>query len=332
MEKANSKSELRQDPVSGDWIVISPGRAKRPEQLLGKIPKRKKVPKSSCPFEEPQKYGNPPAIFAYPNLKKWRLQVFENKYPALTHGMSVRLSRTGPFSVLPGFGHHDLLVTRDHDKNFTHLPKEEANLVFQAFRDRYLMLYNDKNIDYISIFHNWGPAAGASIYHPHYQMIALPVVPPDVGHSLTGSARYWRERKRCVHCDMIDWEKKQKKRVIYENEWAIALAPFVSRSPFEIRIFPKKHLPYFENTYDEIIGYVVDALRATLKSFEKNLNDVDYNFFIHTAPIQDKEKFSHYHWHIECYPKVTIRAGFELSTGVDINVVDPDAAAKLLRR
>lgn len=328
-----SNSELRQDLVSGDWIVFAPGRAKRPYQLLKKVPKRKKVPKKGCPFEDPQKYGNRPAILTYPNKDKWAIQIIENKYPAVIHQKICGvLGRIGPFSTFPGIGHHDIIITRDHDKNFLGLSQEQANLVFQAFRDRYLMLYNDNCITYVSIFHNWGPAAGASIYHPHYQLIAIPVLPPDVSHSLDGSLRYFNQHKKCVHCVMIDWEKEKKKRVIFENDGAIAFAPFVSRNPFEIRVFPKKHLPYFENTYDQDIASVVEALRATLKGFKKNLKDPDYNFFIHTAPLKDKEKYSHYHWHIEVFPKVSTRAGFELGTGVEINNIDPDDAAKILRK
>jgi UDPglucose--hexose-1-phosphate uridylyltransferase len=319
--------------VSGDWIVNAPSRAKRPFEILLKLPKRKIIPKKDCPFEDPQRHGNKPPLLVYPNSHKWAIQIFENKYPAVWHkenNCGVKSSR-GPFSIYPGVGHHDVIVTRDHNKNFPLLSAEQANLVFQAFRDRYLMLYNDKCIDYISIFHNWGPAAGASVYHPHYQLIAIPVVPPDVNHSLEGSARFFKEHKKCVHCLMIDWEQKEKKRVIFENDGAIAFAPFVSRSPFEVRVFPKKHMPYFENTYDHDIASVVEALQAVLSKFKKNLRDPDYNFFVHTAPLRDKEKYRHYHWHIEAFPKVAIRAGFEYGTGVEINVIDPDAAAEILR-
>lgn len=338
MEKTNNQhshhnnSELRQDPVSGDWIIIAPNRGRRPHEMFAGNLKRKKSAKSTCPFEDLQKSGNREPILNYPDGKGWAVQVVENKYPVFTHAEVCGMEgHHGMYAIFPGFGHHDLLVTKEHDKNFAQVSDERANLVFQGFRDRYLMLYNDKCINYISLFHNWGPSAGASIYHPHYQIVATPVVPPDVNHSLQGSDRYFREHKQCVHCDMIAWEKKEKHRIVYENDGAIAFAPFVSRSPFEVRVFPKKHLPYFENTYDQDMAAVVDALRHSLKAFEKHLNDADYNFFIHTAPLQSKEKYSHYHWHIEASPKVTIRAGFELGTGVDINVVDPDDAAKILR-
>ncbi|MDP1719219.1 MAG: HIT domain-containing protein [bacterium] len=323
-------SELRQDIVSGDWIVVAPGRAKRPHTV--KVAARKRAPKTTCPFEDPQKAGNKPPSLIYPDGKNWQLQIVENKYPAVMHHkICGKLMLKGPYPTMLAAGHHDLLITRDHNKNFPHLSKEQANQVFQALRDRYLMLFNDPCLSYIFMLHNWGPGAGASIYHPHYQIIALPVVPPDVQHSLNGSHQYWEKHKKCVHCVMLEYEMKEGKRIIYENEGAVALAPFVSRGPFEVRIFPKKHMPFFENTLDEDIAYVVDALQQTLRRFEKKLKDPDYNFFIHTAPLRGKEEQEHYHWHIEAYPKVSIRAAFEAGTGVEINDVDPDQAAKLLK-
>ena len=130
---------------------------------------------------------------------------------------------------------------------------------------------------------------------------------------------------------MVKWEKKENHRIVYENKSAIVLAPFVSREPFELRVFPKKHLPYFEDTPQNIMEDIVAALQKALAKIEKKLGDPDYNFFIHTAPLKDKKKYSHYHWHIEILPKFNISAGFEQGTGIEINPVDPDEAAKILR-
>jgi UDPglucose--hexose-1-phosphate uridylyltransferase len=325
-------SELRQDLVSGDWIVIAPGRARKHLQMLRKKGKRKKAPVKGCPFENPQETGHGKPILIYEKENDWLVQIVPNKYPAFVHqNLCASLFKKGPYSVVGGVGHHDLLITRDHNKNFPKLDSESANLVFQAFRDRYLMLFNDPCLAYISIFHNWGPKAGASMYHPHYQLVAIPVVPPDVGHSLNGSLNYFRKHKKCVHCTMLDWEKKEKKRIIYENKGALVFTPFISREPFELRVFPKKHLPYFENTLDEDLEWIVEALQIGLQKIEKKLNDPDYNFFIHTAPLKDKQKYKNYHWHIEIQPKISISAGFELGTGIEITVIDPDEAAKILR-
>ena len=325
------KSQLRQDLVSGDWIVIAPGRAKRPHQLIKKKVKRQTAPKETCPFEDPQKTGHGAPVLSY-GSGKWDLQIIENKYPAFSHlNMCSVISKDGPYSVTDTGGHHELLITRNHHKNLSQLSRNQARQVLEAFRDRYLMLSGDKCIAYVSMFQNWGSSAGASIYHPHFQFIAAPIVPPDIMHSLRGSIRYYDKNQKCVHCVMIDWEKKYKKRIIYENKGAIAFAPFVSKSAFEVRIFPKKHLPYFENTLDTDMDYVSDALQNTLRKIRKNLHDPDYNFFIHTSPLKDKEKHKQYHWHIEIIPKTSLAAGFELGTGIDINSVDPDVAAKLLK-
>jgi len=333
-------SELRQDLVSGDWILIAPGRARKPEEFFPKK-KRVKAPKSKCPFENPESAGGgkPIAVYAKTDIpqaaqsKEWRVQIVPNKYPAVIHdGIKVKPIKKGPYTVIGGVGHHELLITRDHDANFPGLKKADAALVFRAFRDRYSTLLDDKEIAYISIFHNWGSSAGASVYHPHYQMIAVPVVPPDVKHSLVGSHNYFREFKECVHCVQIATEKKDKKRIVFENDCAIAFAPFVSRSEFEVRIFPKAHLPFFEDTPSGVIDCIVEVLQSVLKLLKKSLKDPDYNFFIHTTPIKDKLKYVHYHWHIEVQPKINIPAGFELGTGIEINVVDPDEAAKYIRK
>ena len=326
-------SELRQDLVSGDWIVIAPRRAKRPHQLISgkRKAKRVKAPVKGCPFEGDFLEFHK-TFLVYKRDGGWEVAIIENKYPVFSHkNICGEIFRKGPYSIMEGVGHHDLVITPDHHKNFAHLNREAANLVFQAFRDRYLMLFNDPCLAYISIFHNWGPKAGASIYHPHYQLIAVPIVPPDVEHSLEGSSRYFRNNKKCVHCTMIEWEKKKKERIIYENKGAIVFTPFVSREPFELRVFPKKHLPYFENTLDDDLEYVVDALQAALTKIEKRLYDPDYNFFIHTAPILNKNQYKHYHWHVEIQPKISISAGFELGTGIEITAVEPEEAAKILR-
>jgi UDPglucose--hexose-1-phosphate uridylyltransferase len=327
-----AQSELRQDIVSGDWILVAPGRKNRPQQFINKD-KPKRPSKKGCLFENPEKAGGGfPIIVSPPKESPW-IQVVPNKFPAVTHeGIMSVVAKQGPFFVIPGVGHHDLIVTRDHNKNFPKLPLEEARLVMETFRRRYKMLMEDSYVAYISIFHNWGLNAGASIYHPHYQIITMPIIPPIIQHSLTGSAKYYRDNNRCVYCTAIKWEKSQKKRVIYENDEAIAFAPFVSHNPFEIKVFPKKHISFFEDTSPEVLGSVTEALHRSLKKIEKKLKYPDYNFFLNTAPTVGKDKNTHYHWHIEIKPKIQIEGGFELDTGIEINVVDPDTAAEFLRK
>ena len=202
-------SQLRQDLVSGDWIVIAPKRAKKPEQFIKKE-KRIKAPIKGCPFENPQKSEHEVL-----NLTRrdgdWSLQIIKNKYPAFIHkAICPTIKKNGSYSVIDGVGYHNLLITRDHYKNFPRLNPAEAFAVFRAIQEHYRQLAGDKCVAYISMFHNWGPKAGASIYHPHYQIVAIPVVPSDIGHSLAGSDNYFKKNKKCVHCAIIEQEKKIK--------------------------------------------------------------------------------------------------------------------------
>jgi len=322
-------SELRQDLVTGDWIVVVPGRAKG--HVFVNNEERVPSPIESCPFETLPAQGADKTVLDIKNGGDWSVQIVPNIYPAVRREeLQFSLANHGPYAVLPGVGQHDILVTRDHNKNFPDLPPEHAFDVFAAFKERYLMLAKEKHLAYVAIFNNWGPKAGATLYHPHSQIIALPIVPPDVGHSLRGSQNYFDRNNTCVHCVMIEFEIKEKARVLYENDCVIAFTPYISRSPFEMRIFPKAHLPYFEDSDERVLKCVVDALQISLRALRSTLNDPDYNFFIHTSPIKDRSSYGHYHWHLEIIPRVKINAGFEYGTGIDVNFVDPDEAAKLL--
>jgi len=323
-------SELRQDLVSGDWIILAPERAARPN-VKEKKHIRRPTPKSKCPFEDLEKSGNWPPIDAYPNRNNWRIVLIPNKYPALKHVAGCASLRIyGPHRLKTGAGDHELVVMRDHKTNFPFLKPLEAVKIFQMLQKRFKTLSRDSCNVYTSIFYNWGTLAGASLYHPHFQVLTLPIIPPDVEHSLRGSARYFKKYHRCVHCAMLKFDFEEKRRIIEENRHAVALAPYVSRSPYEVRIFPKRHLSRFEKMPAAELKGVVSVLQSSLRRIKKYLNDPDFNFFIHTAPLKDHH-YNYYHWHIEIIPHISNLGGFELSTGVEIDVVDPADAARILR-
>ena len=326
-------SELRQDLVSGDWIIMAPERAKRPHELLPKKKARISSPKSECPLEDLQESGNWPLIRSFPNAKRWKVAIIPNKYPALRHAEECAQIRTrGPYQFDDGIGQHDLVITRDHRKNLAHLTLSEGVQVFELLQKHYRSLAADSCLLYVSTFFNWGASAGASLYHPHFQILSLPIIPPDIGHSLGGSRDYFKKHGTCVHCDMLAYEAKSKKRIIEQNTFAVAAAPYVSREPFEVRLYPKAPRPYFEKMPLAELRGVVAVLQSSLRRIEKYLRDPDLNFFIHTSPVKNENLYGHYHWHIEILPKgFSIPAGFEFGTGVDINVVDPDQAAAILR-
>lgn len=325
-------SEFRKDIVSGDWIVMAPERAGRPHNFEYVAKKPVPPPLRDCPFENPERTGNWPPFHQWPAKGQWEMILIPNKFPALRHEPVCAVEkREGVYDHMDGIGWHDLLVTRDHKKDFPNLPPAIAEQVFAMFQARYRDAAKDKCLRYVSAFGNWGVSAGASLFHPHYQLLAVPIIPPHVNHALRGAERYFRANGRCVHCDIIAYERKRKKGLIAENAEAVAFAPFASREAYAVQIFPKKHQAYFDTASAGALRGVSALLQRVLIRVSKRLGDPDYNFFLHSAPLKDKEKFGHYHWHVEVAPKMATMAGFELSTGVDINAVLPETAAKLLR-
>jgi UDPglucose--hexose-1-phosphate uridylyltransferase len=326
-------SELRQDIVSGDWTLLSPGRAFRPNAMDRKKAARKPSPKSTCPFEDLKKGGGWPPIIAYPNNENWKIAVVPNKYPALTEktkGEHSKLFKRGIYPIRTAVGAHWLLLTRDHNKHFADLSAREAAQVFEVFREAHEMETKDKSVKYVTSFYNYGPGAGASIWHPHYQILSLPIVPTHTVHSIRGAREYFQKNKRCVRCDIIKTERRHGARVIAENDHAIALAPYASKKPFEVSVLPKRHWPSFRETPPEVMRDVAMLLQSVLRKMKTHLSDPDLNFFIHDTPLDNKDSKYH-HWHIEVLPRVSTDAGFEFSTGIIINIIDPDAAAAILR-
>ena len=329
-----SKSELRRDIVSGQWVIIAPKRAGRPLDF-SHAKARKKSAKKTCPFENPQESEGGAPLLVRPNEtpEKWKIQIIKNKYPALEHagGMCASFTRKGFYEVSDGIGYHHVLVLRDHETNIPDLSAHDAWEIFDALQEHYHELSLDPCVEYVSMFQNWGPTAGASIYHPHLQVIAIPVVPIGILRSLDGSRDYERKHRACPHCTILDFELKEKKRILYESRNVVAFAPFVSREAYEFRIFPRRHNAYFEDEKKKVLQDVADVLRLLLKNVRARLGDPDYNFYIHSAPTKHKKRHAHYHWHIEVLPKISVSAGFELGTGIEITAVDPDDAAQLLR-
>lgn len=336
-------SELRFDLESKDWVMIATDRAKKPKDFKLEEKKAakngKKEAKQKCPFCSLGIENMPVLIFSQgkkierPELlpKDWTLMVIPNKFPAVAPGEKLRERAEGPYSLMDGIGFHEVVVTRDHLRDMSQCSVEEIKEVLDAYQERYLELMNEKFVNYVSIFHNHGQPAGATLVHPHSQIMAIPVTDPDIQKSLIGSKRYYDFHQKCLHCEMLKWDKETGERIVFENNDFIALCPFASRMAFHVRIYPKKHLSYFERVKEEQKIALAEAFQAVLLRLRKTLGDLAYNFFLRTSPCDGKD-YSYYHWHFEILPRTSIQAGFELGAGIEISTIEPEKAAELLRK
>ncbi len=330
-------SELRSGPISHDWVIIATGRGKRPETFKKEKREEFVAPKKTCPFCHIEKEK---AILVFSRGKRarnhkmprdWSTLVVPNKYPALVHSDKLNERSVGPYKKMDGVGYHEVVITKDHSKSLGQFSLNQVKEVIDVYHERYLDLMNEPFVKYVSIFHNHGKEAGASIYHPHSQIIASPVIDPDLNRAVLTAKEYYRKNRKIVYCQMNEWEREARERVVFENKEFLVICPFVSKAAFEMIISPKKHMPYFERVTDENKRYFAEALQASLHKLYKGLDNPAYNFYLHTAPC-DGQKYDFYHWHFTILPKTATLAGFELGTGIEISTIEPEVAAAYLRK
>lgn len=335
-------TELRKDPVIDNWVIISTERGRRPLDYKIKTGEKKK---DSCVFCEGNEGETPPEIFAFrkkgttENKPGWNVRVVTNKYPALKmENDGIILEEAGMFKKMDGLGVHEVIIeTPHHHKDFDNLSISNIVLILKTYRERYLDLFKDKRIKYILIFKNYGIDGGASLEHPHSQLIATPIIPQRIKEELKGAKKYFDLNGRCIFCDYIKQEIKSKDRLIKETEKYVTISPFAARFPFETWILPKCHSSRYEETGDNDILSLARTMKEILFRIKKKLNNPPYNFIIHTAPSKEfsfrewPDLDKKYHWHIEIIPRLSKIAGFEWGTGFYINTTSPEEAARILR-
>jgi UDPglucose--hexose-1-phosphate uridylyltransferase len=327
-------SELRKDPVVGRWVIISAERGRRPSDF-GPEPTQPRL--ASCVFCPGFEDRTPPEILAgrppggRPNGPGWTFRVVPNKFPALRIEGELEPSGEGPFDRMNGVGAHEVVIeSPQHDATLAAMTADAVADVLLAFRERMLDLKKDPRFDYILIFKNHGEAAGASLEHPHSQLIALPIIPIMVREELVGAARYYEMKERCVWCDVLREERRGHRRLILDSDGFVALAPFAPRFPFETWLLPARHRSAYEESGVDELRALAGALVNLFRRITRLLNNPPYNFMLHTAPLHEPQ-LEHFHWHLEIIPKLTRVAGFEWGSGFFINPVAPEDAATVLR-
>lgn len=328
--------ELRRDPIVGRWVIIAPERARRPTDLSsGPAPAQPAV----CPFCPGQEDKTPREVHAAgrpPGAPRdgpgWKVRVVPNRFPALKIEGELDRQAEGIYDRMNGIGAHEVIVeTPEHGRQLKDLSDAEIAEVLFAFKARLQDLRNDLRFRYALLFKNHGPLAGATLDHSHSQLIALPVVPTQAREEIEGARRHYELKERCIFCDVVGQERKERTRLVHENDEFVAFAPWASRSPFETWIVPRRHESSFEGEPRERLALCAQALGTTLRRLASALGDPAYNFIVHSSPLREPASPS-YHWHVEVMPALSLVAGFEWGSGFHINPVPPEEAAAFLRK
>ena len=335
--------ELRHDPVQKRWVIIASERARRPSDFTVE---REMPSDGPCPFCQGNEQFTPPEIRAFRAAGAlggpgWKVRVVPNKFPALRIEGELDRAAVGQYDRMNGIGAHEVIIeTPDHDKDLPDLPIEHLALVFQMYRERLVDLQRDPRFRYILVFRNHGAAAGASLAHPHSQVIATPVTPRTVSIELQSAREHYLVKERCIFCDIIAQELQTHSRVVAADSDFVTWCPYAARFPFEMTVAPRTHSHDFAALSDTMCLSLARHLREVILRMRKALGNPPYNYLIHTAPA-----FHHqvrrpgywqtiemdWHWHIELLPRLTKVAGFEWGTGFYINPTPPEDAARFLR-
>jgi UDPglucose--hexose-1-phosphate uridylyltransferase len=328
-------SELRKDPVTSRWVVISTDRRKRPTDF--RLESVQPDPDGVCPFCEGHEHMTPRELLAHrrngsaPDSPGWNLRVVPNQFPVLRVEGTLDRRGEGLFDKMNGIGAHEVIIESPrHEDTLATMDDGAVEHVLWAFRERIQDLKQDRRFRYIIIFKNHGAAAGASLDHSHSQLIALPIVPREVRDEVDGARAHHSAKERCVFCDIVRQEIGEGRRVIAENADMVALAPYAPRFPFETWILPKRHQAMFEDAPRHELASLARLLGDILRRMNRSLRMPPYNLLIHSAPLAEPAG-DYFHWHVEIIPTLTKVAGFEWATGFYLNPTSPEEAAQVLR-
>ena len=319
-------SELRQDPVTRDWVIINPKRAARPHDHAAP------GPCPLCPGNEALT-PEPTDVLAAPG-GGWFVRAVPNAFPALeadgAGGEAHELTPEG-WHRMPGHGRHEVIIeTPEHAASLASVSEAQMRLVLEMYVRRFRVLAADASIRQVTLFRNQGRRAGTSLAHPHAQIVAAPVVAPGTRWRLAEEQAFFEANGCCGVCHVLERELEGGVRIVHAGESFVTLAPYASRVPYHLQIVPRRHSPAFPEAEAAELDALAGHLRATIGALHGELGDPDYNLVVVTPPLDQVHRHAS-HWYIDVLPRLTIPAGFELGSRIVVNVQAPEQAAVELR-
>ncbi len=329
-------SEMRQNAITGEWSIYAPSRARRPHDVRRQADVGLALPKydPQCPFCPGNEHQLPPIVLEMPaglgeDDRPWQTRVVCNKYPVLTDSGDVRRVEHGVYALTGARGRHEVLIESSlHNDDLAHMPLAAVRGVIETYHRRYAATVGGEEMTLL--FRNHGQRAGASLLHPHSQLIALAVVPPRLQRREAAAHDFYNRHGHCGYCEMLAQELAEAQRVVTRNESFVAFVPYAAQVSFETWIVPRRHAADFGTISDGEKTDLAAALQNVLRRLHVQAGDPDYNYVVHTAsrPAADAQ---YLHWYVQIRPRTTTEAGFEIESGMHINASLPEDDAATLQ-
>ena len=328
------KSQFRQNKLSGEWVIFAPSRRKRPMDFVREVC-RVELPEydPDCPFcpGNEDKLSRIVCETRDKTGETWTSRTVYNKYPALTPDGDNSRKHSGIYLEGDGFGRHLVIVESPwHNLQICGMAKEDLLVVIESYHQCFQVLTDDPGVMLIMLFKNYGRSAGASLHHPHSQVVASGIVPKFIRDREREAQRYFDEMGSCVMCDVLDFEMKDQQRMLFNNQSFAVFVPYAAEVPFELWMVPKRHAADFRDISGVEKADMAEGLELIMKAFQDKLSCPDYNFAINSS-TRYKSGEPQLHWFLRIVPRLTTRAGFEIGSGMCINPSLPELDAEFLR-
>jgi UDPglucose--hexose-1-phosphate uridylyltransferase len=317
-------AELRRDRLTGAEVIVAPRRGDRPHPAAA----------SDCPFCPGNEQQTPAAALTLTrpgSPEPWAVRVVPNLFPVVTAVRADSVAGKAPFQSGAATGTHEVVIeTPSHTDELPDQEQWRVTMLLGAVQQRFRDLEARAGTRYVVFFKNRGGEAGTSLAHPHSQIVALNFLPDRVRRRVQTAQRYFRRTGACLLCDEVGRERNAGARIIFEEDGFMAFAPYASSSPGEALLVPLTHSPSFSDAPAEACEALSRGLQALLRASRAALNDPPYNLVLHTAPKRRQADVA-LHWYWQMTPRLTRDGGLELGTGLRINPLTPEEAARLLR-
>jgi UDPglucose--hexose-1-phosphate uridylyltransferase len=323
-------SEFRKDPVLDSWVIIDSSRKINKVLDYGKYPRDI----SKCPFCPGNEFMTRHDILTIAkegDLKNWELRVIPNTKPILNVETVLKREADGIYDKMFGVGAHEIFIeTPQHFVKPQDSSVHYYETLYKALTMRIKDLRKDDRLEYILFFKSYGKFTNALLEHPHSQLIAMPTVTGIIKTEIDSGRDYFNNKERCIFCDIIAQEISNSLRVVYENDLFLSFCPYASRYPFETWIFPKNHKSDFDFIAKDEIVSLSRITKEVLSKISRTLDNCSYNYTLHTSSLKNVN-VPFYHWYITIKPAIINDIGFEWNSGLYVNPVAPEYAAKFLR-
>lgn len=321
--------ELRQNLATKEWVIVASDRKLRPQDFAAKAAARKAADKDPkcplCPGNEGQTEEISTLGDGQPG--RWRVRVVRSAVAALVPDAPKVAAAGTLYRRLPGEGTHEVIVdSPSHARSLADLSHDEVEDVLAVYQERFKAASENMKVTLALLFKNHSQASGE---HPQSQLIGSSVVPAHIRHRMDESQRYFEQNNECVVCRMVSEEGAQKERLLADTKYFSAFVLFAALSPFHVWIVPKRHEPAFHDLTPAEADDLATVLQTILKKIKAGLGDPDYSYVIQSIP-QDRGTTEAFHWYLSLVVRLGASAGFELGSGMHLNPVVPEDAAKFL--